>query len=56
MLNIHPYIINQILYLMSTPHNTRSLNIFSIFKFNKELCRRTLIYVGLISLNKLDNI
>ena len=56
--NRHPYIINNTFSLMSPSHNTRSLNKFSIFNFKKELftCRRTLIYVGPISWNKLDTI
>ena len=53
--NLHPYIINKIFSLISTSHKTRSLNNVSIFNFKKELCT-TLIYVGTISWNKLDNI
>ena len=54
--DLHPYITNEYLSLMSSSHNTRSLNNFSIINFTKELCRGTLIYVGPITWNKLDNI
>ena len=54
--NLHPYIINKTFSLMSTSHNTRILNNFSNFNYKKELCKRTLIYVGSISWNKLVNI
>ena len=47
--DIYPYITNAFLFLMSLSHNTRSLNNFSIINFKKELCRRTLIYVGPIT-------
>ena len=41
--NRHPYIINKTFSLMSSSHNTRSLNNVSIFNVKKEQCRRTLI-------------
>ena len=44
--NLHPYIINKNFSFISSSHNTWSLNNLSIFNFKKELCRRTLIYVG----------
>ena len=47
--NLHPYIINKTISLITTYHNTRSLNNLSILNFKKELCRQTLIYVGPIS-------
>ena len=53
--NRHPYIINKTLSLISISNNTMSLNNVSIFNF-KNVGRRILIYVGLISWNKLDNI
>ena len=53
--DLHPYITNAFFSVTSSSHNTRSINNFSIINFKKELCRRTLIYVGPIR-NKLDNI
>ena len=54
--NHHPYIINNIFSLISISHKTMNLNNVYIFNFKKEMCRRTVIYVGLISWNKLNNI
>ena len=53
--DLHPYITNAF-FLMLSSHHSRSLNNFSIINLKKELCRRTLIYVGPITWNKLDNI
>ena len=54
--DLHSYITNAFFSLMASSHNTRSLNNFLIINFKSELCRRTLIYVGPITWNKLDNI
>ena len=47
--DLHPYISNACVSLIESYHNTRNLNNFSIINFKKELCRRTLIYVGPIT-------
>ena len=54
--DLHPVITNAFFSVTSSSHNTRSINNFSIINFKKELCRRTLIYIGPITWNKLDNI
>ena len=54
--DLHPVITNAFFSVTSLSHNTRSINNFSIINFKKELYRRTLIYIGPITWNKLDNI
>ena len=54
--DLHPVITNAFFSVTSSSHNTRSINNLSIINFKKELCRRTLIYIGPITWNKLDNI
>ena len=54
--DLHPVITNAFFSVTSSSHNTRSINNFSIINFKKELCRRTLIYIGPITWNKLGNI
>ena len=54
--DLHPVIKNAFFSVTSSSHNTRCINNFSIINFKKELCRRTLIYIGPINWNKLDNI
>ena len=57
--DLHPYITNAFFFynfIISQHYSVRSINNFSIINFKKELCRITLIYVGPITWNKLDNI
>ena len=54
--DLHPVITNALFSVTSSSHNTRSINNVSIINFKKELYRRTLIYIGPITWNKLDNI
>ena len=54
--DLHPVITNAFFSVTLSSHNTMSINNFSIINFKKELCRRTLIYIGPITWNNLDNI